>query len=52
DHPQDDIVGAQQVGMRTIWFNPEQKIWTGEREPDAQISRISQLPDLLKCFDA
>ena len=51
DHPQDDIFGAQQVGMRTIWFNPEQKVWTGEREPDAQISQISQLPDLLKRFD-
>ena len=25
DHPQDDIFGAQQVGMRTVWFNPEQK---------------------------
>ena len=51
DHPQDDIFGAQQVGMRTVWFNPEQKIWTGEREPDAQISQISQLPDVLKRFD-
>lgn len=48
DHPQDDIFGAQQVGMRTIWFNPEQKIWTGEREPDAQVSRIAQLPDVIK----
>ncbi len=51
DHPQDDIFGAQQVGMRTIWFNPEQKVWTGESEPDAQISQISQLPDLIKRFD-
>ena len=48
DHPEDDILGAQRVGMGTIWFNPEQKIWTGGTEPDAQISRISQLPDLLK----
>lgn len=51
DHPDDDIFGAQQVGMRTVWFNPEQKIWTGEREPDAQISQISQLPGVLKRFD-
>lgn len=51
DHPQDDIFGAQQVGMRTIWFNPEQKAWTGEREPDAQISQISQLPAVIKRFD-
>ncbi|WBE25289.1 HAD family hydrolase [Denitrificimonas caeni] len=51
DHPEHDVFGAQQVGMRTIWFNPEQKIWTGEREPDAQINQISQLPDLIKRFD-
>lgn len=51
DHPEDDIFGAQQVGMRTIWFNPEQKIWTGEREPDAQVSQLAQLPDLIKRFD-
>lgn len=48
DHPQDDVFGAQQVGMRTVWFNAERSIWTGEREPDAQISQISQLPDVLK----
>ncbi len=48
DHPQDDIFGAQQVGMRTIWFNPQQSVWTGEREPDAQVSQISQLPDVIK----
>ena len=47
DHPQDDVFGAQQVGMRTVWFNPARSIWTGEREPDAQISQISQLPDVL-----
>ena len=51
DHPHDDIFGAQQVGMRTIWFNPKQDAWTGEREPDAQISQISQLPNVLKRFD-
>lgn len=50
DHPHDDIFGAQQVGMRTIWFNPKGHAWTGERKPDAQISRISQLPDVLKRF--
>ena len=51
DHPHDDVFGAQQVGMRTIWFNPEGHAWTGEREPDAQVSQISQLPDLIKRFD-
>lgn len=48
DHPHDDVFGAQQVGMRTIWFNPEQKVWTGEREPDAQVSQIAQLPEVIR----
>lgn len=50
DHPHDDVFGAQQVGMRTIWFNPEGHAWTGEREPDAQVSQIAQLPDVIKRF--
>ncbi len=48
DHPYDDVFGAQQVGMRTIWFNPEGHAWTGEHEPDAQVSQIAQLPDVIK----
>ena len=48
DHPEHDVLGAQQVGMRTVWFNPEQLVWTGEHQPDAEISRISQLPEVIK----
>lgn len=51
DNPEHDIFGAQQVGMRTVWFNPEQKVWTGGREPDAWVSQISQLPDIIKQFE-
>lgn len=48
DHPEHDVLGAQQVGMRTIWFNPQQSVWTGEHQPDAEISQIAQLPDVIK----
>src|SRR5690606_12607813 len=27
DHPVDDIQGAQQLGIHTIWFNPGQQPW-------------------------
>ena len=47
DHPGDDIAGAQQAGLRAVWFNPQGKAWTAERAPDAKIQRLSQLPELL-----
>jgi len=47
DHPGDDIAGAQQAGMRAIWFNPAGKAWEAERLPDAEIRSLSDLPALL-----
>lgn len=44
DNPHDDIFGAQRVGMRTIWFNPQQQPWQGEQEPDVQVHSLSQVP--------
>lgn len=48
DHPGDDIAGAQQAGMRAIWYNPQGKPWDAEKLPDAEISSLTQLPDVLK----
>lgn len=50
DHPGDDIAGAQRAGLRAIWFNPQGKAWEAENRPDAQIQRLSQLPDLLNSW--
>ncbi|MNE43816.1 Flavin mononucleotide phosphatase YigB [compost metagenome] len=47
DHPGDDIAGAQQAGMKAIWFNPQGKQWEAERAPDAEIRSLKQLPELL-----
>lgn len=47
DHPGDDIAGAQRAGLRAVWFNPQHKPWSGETAPDAEIQRLSQLPDVL-----
>ncbi|MGZ0704545.1 HAD family hydrolase [Pseudomonas piscis] len=47
DHPGDDIAGAQQAGLRAIWFNPGGKSWEAEREPDAEIRSLTELPALL-----
>jgi putative hydrolase of the HAD superfamily len=47
DHPGDDIAGAQRAGLRAVWFNPQSKAWAGEQAPDAEIQRLSQLPEVL-----
>ncbi|MDC9720629.1 MAG: HAD family hydrolase [Gammaproteobacteria bacterium] len=44
DHPQHDIAGAQTMGMRTIWMNPEQKSWpSDQRRPCEEIQHLDQL---------
>ncbi|RMQ49092.1 HAD-superfamily hydrolase [Pseudomonas cichorii] len=48
DHPCDDIEGAQRAGMRAIWYNPLGKAWESDTLPDAEISSLSQLPEILK----
>ncbi|PHN22958.1 HAD family hydrolase [Pseudomonas sp. ICMP 561] len=48
DHPGDDIAGAQQAGMRAIWYNPAGKPWEAKKRPDAEISSLTQLPGVLR----
>ena len=52
DHPLDDIQGARAAGLRAIWYNPRGLAWQGEAAPDAQISRLDQLPQLLAHWSA
>ncbi|MCO8162545.1 HAD family hydrolase [Pseudomonas sp. 21LCFQ010] len=47
DHPEDDIGGAQRAGLKTIWFNPQGKVWEATHRPDAEIHNLSQLPEVL-----
>ena len=44
DHPEYDVIGAKEVGLKAIWFNPEQASWDYHIKPDAVISCISELP--------
>lgn len=48
DHPGDDIAGAQQAGLRAIWYNPQGKPWAADGRPDAEISSLLELPDVLR----
>jgi len=52
DHPGDDIAGAQQAGMRAIWFNPTGKAWEADTAPDAHIRSLTELPALLALWNS
>lgn len=40
DQPVDDVEGAQQAGIRTIWINRAQLPWSGSVTPDAEVHDI------------
>ncbi len=47
DDPEHDILGAREVGMRTVWINTQNKLWTGGQRADREIVNLRQLPDAI-----
>lgn len=48
DHPQDDIQGAQAVGMKTLWVNLDKKTWPETvQKPDFTATTLAQIALLL-----
>ena len=48
DHPEIDVAGAQQAGMRTAWMNRNGAAWPRHLPaPDAEVSTMGDLCDLL-----
>lgn len=47
DHHEHDILGAQKLGLRTIWVNRKGEEWAGARPADAEIRDLSELPAAL-----
>lgn len=43
-----DVGGAQNAGIKGIWFNPKNQPPDSGITPDAQIQTLAQLPDVLK----
>ncbi len=46
DDPVSDILGASRVGLQTVWFNPEHRIWPTDQAPNPG-SEIRSLAELL-----
>ena len=47
DHPTQDVLGAAQVGMRTIWVNRNRTPWQHAHQADAEVSSLHEVPALL-----
>jgi putative hydrolase of the HAD superfamily len=49
DHPEIDIKGARQAGLRTAWINRNGEAWPDELpEPDAIVTTLPDLQELLQ----
>ena len=45
DDPERDILGAQDAGLRAIWYNPRLQPWPGGKTPFAVIRHLNELED-------
>ena len=46
DHPQNDVLGAQKAGLRAVWVRSYHPWPEGEREPQWQVDRHTELLDI------
>lgn len=47
DNPEHDVLGAQRLGIKTVWVNASNEAWSEPYLPDAQVHRVTELPGLL-----
>lgn len=47
DDPQNDVLGAAQVGLRTVWINRDERQWPDGHRADAEIKTLEELETVL-----
>ena len=48
DHPEFDVNGARNAGLKTVWVNRDGERWPDESElPDVEVAHVGELPGLL-----
>lgn len=48
DHPEHDILGAQKLGIKTIWVNLKGENWQWRWQPDEQVTHLNQLASAIE----
>lgn len=51
DHVENDVRGAQAVGMHTVWVNFERHPWPGGPPPGATVHSLQELPEAVARLD-
>ena len=54
DHPVNDVAGAHGAGWRSVWIDRDGTVPFPEDgpRPDAVVASLTELPDVLRAFDA
>ncbi len=52
DHPEHDILGAQNAGLHSLWVNLDDKAWPGGEKPSLQVNCLSEIPATIDRFNA
>lgn len=52
DHPEHDILGAQQAGLHTLWINLNNKPWTLDSPPSIEVNCLSEIPARVDAFSS
>ncbi|WP_022963906.1 HAD family hydrolase [Halopseudomonas pelagia] len=52
DHPVDDMQGARESGLHTLWFNRMGAAWPDAVRPDGEVRCLSQIPAWLDGYTA
>ena len=48
DHPVNDVLGARELGINTMWFNLNNLNWDIDNNPPIQFTKWSQFKDLVE----
>lgn len=51
DNPENDVLGPNAVGMKSAWFNPDNKAWEYPDRPHIEISCLSELPHAISTMN-
>lgn len=52
DDAENDVRGAQRLGMHTIWVNRQDLAWAGDLPPSQQIRQLAELPAAVSRIDS
>lgn len=53
DHQEQDIIAAQQLGIKTVWVNVSDADWGySDCQPDQEINHLAQLPQAIAAISA